>query len=246
MEETKIATAADLNKTHWDNSDKKPFLSYLTSLSKGKEKAEWEKRIVNTNLPCLAVPCQKVNEIVKQIAKGNFVEFINLWITDYFTCTTILGGLIPKVKDLPLQKKYLIRLGESADSWATTDAVKIKPTAQTAPYYLALAKELLTCPKPFSRRLALILLLKLTNFPEFNKEILLVSASLKAETEYYVNMANAWLVAECFIKSRNDTLPYLQQKRFNKFTQNKAIQKCRDSFRVTAEDKALLNTFKIN
>lgn len=246
MEKLIITSPTDLNKANWDEKDKTPFLYYLISLSKGQEKAAWEKRIVNTNLPCLAVPCQKVNEIVKQIAKGNIAEFINLWITDYFTCTTILAGLIPKVKDASLQKKYLIKLGDSADSWATTDAVKIKPTTKTAPYYIGLAKELITRPKPFSRRLALILLLKLTNFPEFNKEILSISASLQNETEYYVNMANAWLVAECFIKNRNETLTYLQQKRFNKFTQNKAIQKCRDSFRVTAEDKALLNSLKIN
>lgn len=241
----KLIAPINLNKAHWNEKDKTPFLNYLISLSKGKEKAAWEKRIVNTNLPCLAVPCQKVCEIVKQIAKGNFVEFINLWITDYFTCTTILAGLIPKVKDASLQKYYLTKLGDSADSWATTDAVKIKPNAKTAPYYLDLAKELITSPKPFSRRLALILLLKLTNFPEFNKEILTISEGLQAETEYYVNMANAWLVAECFIKSRNETLPYLQQKRFNKFTQNKAIQKCKDSFRVSAEDKALLDALKI-
>ena len=69
--------------------------------------------------------------------------------------------------------------------------------------------------------------------------------SLGEETHYYVNMANAWLVAECFTKQRDKTLNLIKNKTLNKFVQNKAISKCRDSFRVSPEDKELLKTFRI-
>ena len=68
----------------------------------------------------------------------------------------------------------------------------------------------------------------------------------KKETEYYVNMACAWLLAECFIKFRNETLHFLEQNTLNDFIVNKGIQKCRDSFRVSDEDKDLLLKFKRN
>ena len=68
---------------------------------------------------------------------------------------------------------------------------------------------------------------------------------LKSETEYYVNMAVAWLVAECFTKQREQTLIFLHTHSLNNFTINKAIQKCRDSFRVSQEDKQMLLKYKV-
>ena len=64
------------------------------------------------------------------------------------------------------------------------------------------------------------------------------------EEEYYVNMCIAWFVAECFIKRRETTLKFLKTNKLNKFTINKAISKCRDSYRVSAEDKQMLLAFK--
>ena len=64
------------------------------------------------------------------------------------------------------------------------------------------------------------------------------------EDEYYVNMAIAWLVCELMIYNRNKTLKYLGHHKLNKFTINKAISKCRDSYRVSKEDKELLLYFR--
>ncbi|MGN1057828.1 MAG: DNA alkylation repair protein [Candidatus Avelusimicrobium sp.] len=68
--------------------------------------------------------------------------------------------------------------------------------------------------------------------------------NFKTEQHYYVNMANAWLLCECFIKQREKTLNYLKNHNLNNFTINKTISKCRDSFRVSKEDKEMLLTFK--
>ena len=57
-------------------------------------------------------------------------------------------------------------------------------------------------------------------------------------------MINAWLVCELFIKRREKTLKFLQNNRLNSFTINKAISKCRDSFRVSNADKKMLLDFK--
>jgi hypothetical protein len=64
------------------------------------------------------------------------------------------------------------------------------------------------------------------------------------ETEYYVNMINAWLICELFIKKREETIEFLKDNKLNKFTINKAISKCRDSYRVSKEDKEMLLKFK--
>ena len=68
----------------------------------------------------------------------------------------------------------------------------------------------------------------------------------ESEKEYYVNMCIAWFIAECFTKKRDKTLNFLQSNKLNAFTINKAIQKCRDSFRVSETDKEMLLRFKRN
>jgi 3-methyladenine DNA glycosylase AlkD len=86
--------------------------------------------------------------------------------------------------------------------------------------------------------------LKLCDEEEFIDEILATANTLSDEEEYYVNMANAWLIAECFVNFRDKTLAMLYEHKLNKFTINKTISKCRDSFRISKEDKELLYSFK--
>ena len=63
--------------------------------------------------------------------------------------------------------------------------------------------------------------------------------------QYYVDMALAWTLSVCFVKYRDKTLNLFEKKCFSKFVQNKAIQKCRESFRVSEEDKQLLQKYKL-
>lgn len=61
---------------------------------------------------------------------------------------------------------------------------------------------------------------------------------------YYVKMAAAWLVSICYIKFPVQTERFLNHNRMDDFTHNKAIQKIRESFRVSKEDKERLNQLK--
>lgn len=61
---------------------------------------------------------------------------------------------------------------------------------------------------------------------------------------YYVRMAQAWALSICFVKCRDKTLEFLRHDQLDTWTHNKAIQKCRESLRVSAEDKALLQRLK--
>jgi 3-methyladenine DNA glycosylase AlkD len=78
---------------------------------------------------------------------------------------------------------------------------------------------------------------------EYIDFVLSQSLRIKSE-EYYVNMANAWLLCECLIKEREKTLKFLEHHSLNLFTLNKMISKCSDSFRVSEEDKNLLLKYK--
>ena len=67
---------------------------------------------------------------------------------------------------------------------------------------------------------------------------------LVSRKEYYVRMAIAWLVAECFIKYPEVTLGYLKISGLPKWTFNKTISKICDSYRVDEDTKEMLKKMR--
>ena len=236
----------NLIKNKWTNEDTEPFLNLLQNLSKGNEKSIWEKRIVNTNLSCLAVPSTEIDKIAKQIFKGNYISFLNLWIWNNHSSTLIFGKILNKIKDFSLLKSYLIPYSEKADNWSTIDCLKINFNNGNINKFIKLSKELIQSKHTFSRRLALIILLKLLSVQDCTAICFELFNKLKDESEYYVNMAAAWVLAECMAKFRDKTLEFYNHNNTNDFIINKSISKCRDSFRITKTDKDYLLKFKRN
>jgi hypothetical protein len=69
-------------------------------------------------------------------------------------------------------------------------------------------------------------------------------AKLRSD-EYYVNMMIAWYFATALAKQYDTIIPYIEKKKLDKWTHNKAIQKSVESYRITDEQKAYLKTLKI-
>lgn len=234
----------ELIKQNWNKSDIKPFLSFLQSLAQSKEKQNWEQRIVQTQKPCLAIKSKQINDICKEISKGNYISFINLWMQTYHQNIIINGNLICKIKEFDVFKIYLDKYATTCDNWASTDTLKFSIDKNNREQFFSLAKEYIKDKLPFKRRIGIIILFKFLNDDYINQVFTLLDG-FKNEQHYYANMANAWLLCECFIKQREKTIAYLKKHNLNKFTINKAISKCRDSFRVSKEDKEMLLSFKM-
>lgn len=62
--------------------------------------------------------------------------------------------------------------------------------------------------------------------------------------EYYVNMMIAWYFATALAKQYEATLPFIENKRLDKWTHNKTIQKAIESYRIMPEQKVFLRTLK--
>jgi hypothetical protein len=62
--------------------------------------------------------------------------------------------------------------------------------------------------------------------------------------QYYVDMALAWALSVGLVKHYDATLPCLTGAKFSRWVHNKAIQKARESYRITPETKAYLNSLK--
>ena len=69
-------------------------------------------------------------------------------------------------------------------------------------------------------------------------------AALRSE-EYYINMMIAWYFATALAKQYDSVIPYIEKKKLDKWTHNKAIQKSVESYRITPEQKEYLRSLKI-
>jgi len=78
---------------------------------------------------------------------------------------------------------------------------------------------------------------------DFDAAYLEIPAAVQSE-EYYVNMMLAWFFATALAKQWEATIPYLENRRLARWTHNKAIQKARESYRISAEQKEYLKSLK--
>ncbi|MCR5355051.1 MAG: DNA alkylation repair protein, partial [Lachnospiraceae bacterium] len=63
--------------------------------------------------------------------------------------------------------------------------------------------------------------------------------------EYYVNMMRAWYFATALAKQWDATIPIIENRILDPWTHNKTIQKARESFRVSSEQKKYLQGLKV-
>lgn len=229
-------------KQNWSKQEGKEFINYLESFQ-NKERILWTKNIVNTNMKVLAIKSPVLKAIVKELKQGNFISFLELKLGDYYENTVINAHLICSIRDFPLMKKYLDIYIESVDNWSSCDTLKFKVKGNEKEFYLLSLEYSKDC-RPFVRRIGMFILFKLIENDEYLPKIFECLNCFKDEKEYYVNMVNAWLICECFIKRREETIEFLKTHQLNKFTINKAISKCRDSYRVCQKDKNMLLTYR--
>lgn len=218
------------------------FQSYLKSLE-NKEKIERSKIITKTTLPVLGINNPTLKNIAKDIYKNDFLNFLDLMIWDYYENTIINGYLINKIKDFNTFKHYLDIYSKKVDNWATCDVLKFN-VKNNEENFFNLSLEYSQSNLPFVRRIGMYILFDFIKIDNYINKIFHQLDTFTYEEHYYVNMMNAWLLCECFIKQRDLTLKYLNNHKLNTFTINKAIQKCRESYRVNKEDKELLLKYK--
>lgn len=232
-----------LVKDNWTIDDVLHLNTYLESI-KRSEKIEWTKNIVSTNMKVLAILLPDLKKIAKEIFKGNYQSFLDLMPNTYFESLIIDAFIISFIKDYKEQIKYINRLTKYIDSWSVTDTLKFS-IKNHEDEYLEYAVKLIQSKETYKRRTGVRILFSYIKLDDYLDSIYDLLDSLKEEKEYYVNMAAAWLLCELMIKRRNETFKYLDRQKTNSFIINKGISKCRDSFRVSDEDKELLLKYKI-
>lgn len=140
--------------------------------------------------------------------------------------------------------KYVDRLVLLLDNWATCDCFTAPCIKKHREDFLPYLEKYFSDGREFVRRYSLVTLLH--DYVE-EKYLPLIFSYLRrcGEEEYYVMMAAAWLLAEVLVKSYDIGIAFLQEGSIPAEIRNKAIQKARESFRLTAEQKNELLLYKL-
>lgn len=233
----------ELIKDYWTSQDIKDLEKYLEELSR-PSKIKWTRNIIQTSLPLLAIESKNLVAIAKQICKGNYIEFLHKNTYSTYEITIISGYILNEEKNFNTLKEELSKYIQHVDCWASCDLLKFK-TKYFEDELFNLAVQYTLDPKPFTRRVGLKIMFSYLKKEKFIMQVFETLNSFHDEKEYYVNMMLSWLLCELLIKQRTLTLKYLNSKhKLNSFVLNHGIQKCRDSFRVSKEDKNMLLKFK--
>lgn len=232
----------ELIKDKWNKDDILEFQKYLKSFE-DNTRLEWSKNLIRTELPILCLKTPVIKDIISKISKGNYLSFLDHMVWDYYENTAINGYLIVKIKDFDVMRKYLDIYSSRCDNWATCDLLSFDIKGNEEKFF-NLSLEYVKSDKPFVRRIGLSILFNFIN-DDYIDSVLDILNKFENEEHYYVNMMNAWLLCECFIKEREKTLKFLEKNKLNKFTINKGVQKCRESHRVSLEDRDMLLKFKV-
>ena len=156
----------------------------------------------------------------------------------------VIGGMkLPWEEKRPLVEDFLPRI----DNWAVCDTFcgSLKPRSpQDVPLMWEFLKPLYASDEEYKARFAAVM--QLSHFVDAaHLEEGLGLLGQVRHPGYYAKMAVAWALSVWFVKFPQETESLLAQRAFDPWVQNKAIQKVRESRRVSKEDKDRLLSYKL-
>lgn len=198
------------------------------------------QRVIGVRMP-------EQRKLAKEVTKGDFWQFLDEIQPHYYEEVLITGIIIASAPmALAERLDYVAWFIPYINNWAICDCfcASFKPKPEDLPRLWDFILEIGQDDAEYTQRFMLVMMLDYFLLPEYLPRIFRIIDNIKSDL-YYVNTATAWLVAEAFTKFRNETLEYLRSDQLSTFTHNKAIQKARESRRVTPEDKSTLTALKL-
>ncbi len=129
------------------------------------------------------------------------------------------------------------------DNWATCDAPLPEAFKREREKLVPYVGKWLKAQHTYTVRYAIGVLMRLFLEDGFDEKFPAMVARVESD-EYYVNMMRAWYFATAMAKQPEKILPYITQNRLDRWTHNKTIQKCVESYRIEKELKNHLKTLK--
>ena len=170
-------------------------------------------------------------------------EFLTQLPYQYFDENQLHAFIISEMKDYDAVLAALEKFLPYVDNWATCDQLRPKVFKKYPDKLITAIRAWLASTETYTIRFGIGMLMCHYLDENFKPEYLEWAANIRSE-EYYISMMLAWCFATALAKQYDATIPYIENNRFSTWVHNKTIQKARESYRITDEQKAYLKSLK--
>ncbi len=190
----------------------------------------------------IGVRVPEARKLTKRIAKEPEVsKFLRDLPHKYYDENILHALLISEIKDYDACIEEIDKFLPYVDNWAVCDIISPKIFKTNKTELLEKIKKWSASEKTYTCRFGIEMLMSHFLDDDFKPEYLEIPASVHGE-EYYVRMMIAWFFATALAKQWDTTIKYIEDHHLDKWTHNKAIQKARESRRITPKQKEYLKS----
>ena len=202
-----------------------------------------EETIIGVRVPVLR---QYARELYREW-EGDTAELIAGIGDDFYEEIMLQGMIIGLVKRPELQglQQQIDEYVPKISNWAICDVfcAGLKATVRHMTEMYVYLQKFLESDDEYAVRFGVVMLLDYYVNEEYLDKLFYHADRIKHDG-YYVKMAVAWMLSVCFVKFYDETKAYMKDSVLDDFTYNKALQKARESYRITPEQKSELNVMK--
>ncbi|MDD6202079.1 MAG: DNA alkylation repair protein [Lachnospiraceae bacterium] len=199
--------------------------------------------------PILGVRLPNLRKLAKRLAKEDWKSYLLSAQNDSFEEILLQGMVIGYVKVNTIEElfPYIREYVSKIDNWSSCDSfcTGLKITKKYPEEVWAFLQPYFHSDQEFDIRFAVVMGLLYFINDQYKEEFQKRLNEIHHEG-YYVKMAVAWAVSMIYVKYPQETFAYLQNDPLDDMTHNKAIQKIRESYQVSKEEKELLKSLKRN
>ena len=195
------------------------------------------EKIIGIRVPVL-------RKLAKELVKsGEAWEFIKTLPHFYYEENNLHAFIIEQIKDYDVLIKELDRFLPFVDNWATCDSLRPVIFSKNRERLIADAQRWMSSPCEYSVRFGIEVMMLHFLEDNFKKAYPERIAAIKSD-KYYINMMLSWYFATALAKQWDAVIPFIENGLLSDSVHNKTIQKATESYRITAEQKKYLRTFR--
>lgn len=177
------------------------------------------------------------------IIRDDLADFLEDLPHKYYEGNQLHSIILSSLKDYSQTVKRVDEFLPYIDNWATCDILSPKVFKKHTDDLLKHIDIWIEDSHTYTIRAAIGFLMKYYLDDKFDVTYADKVAAIRSE-EYYVNMMIAWYFATALAKQYDQIIAYVEDKKLDKWTHNKTIQKAIESFRIGKEQKDYLRSLK--
>lgn len=198
----------------------------------------------------LGIRIPDLRRLAQKIAKGDWMEYLKHCGTYYMEERLLHGlvlGYISPDTDFQTYLQLVSDFVKVINSWSVCDSFSFSGGKSFITHHeeelWLYVKQWMRAEAEYEIRFGVVMAKKYFVTDKYTDELLKCMGQIHHEG-YYVRMAIAWTISECFIKYPERTEIFLHENQLDNFTYNKTLQKIIESYRVDAMKKKQIKAMK--